>query len=68
LPFTDHELRSITVPVTVLIGEKTEPFNADEVSSRAKALIPHANVELVPNGGHAFPVNHVELVLSYLRQ
>jgi pimeloyl-ACP methyl ester carboxylesterase len=66
LPFTDDELRSIAVPVTVLIGEKTEPFDADEVSSRAKALIPHANVELVPNGGHAFPVDHVELVLSYL--
>jgi pimeloyl-ACP methyl ester carboxylesterase len=66
LPFTDDELRSITVPITVLVGEKTEPFDPNEITSRAKALIPHANVELVRNAGHAFPLDHIDLVLSYL--
>lgn len=66
LPFTDDELRAITIPVTVLVGGKTEPFDANEVFNRAKALIPHAIVELVPDAGHAFPLDHVDLVLSHL--
>ena len=36
LPFTDDELRSITVPIAVLVGEKTEPFDADELVDRAR--------------------------------
>jgi pimeloyl-ACP methyl ester carboxylesterase len=66
LPFTDDELRSITVPIAVLVGDKTEPFDANELIRRAKTLIPHANVKRVPNAGHAFPVDHVDLVLSYI--
>ena len=67
-PFTDDELRSIAVPVAVLVGERTEPFDADEVVTRAKALIPHATVALVPDAGHAFPVDHVDLVLACVEQ
>ncbi len=63
-PFTDDELRSITVPIAVLVGDKTEPFDANELINRAKTLIPHANVKLVPNAGHAFPLDHIDLVLS----
>jgi pimeloyl-ACP methyl ester carboxylesterase len=65
-PFTDDELRSITVPVALLVGEKTEPFDADELIDRARTLIPNADVRLVPNAGHAFPVDHVDLVVSYI--
>jgi pimeloyl-ACP methyl ester carboxylesterase len=64
LPFADDELRSITSPVTVLVGEKTEPFDADEVLTRADALIPDVTTALVPNAGHAFPLDHVDLVVS----
>ncbi len=66
LPFSDDELRSITIPTAVLVGEKTEVFDAHELINRAKALIPHADVTLVPNAGHAFPLEHIDLVLSYL--
>ena len=31
-------------------------------------LIPRATVALVPDAGHAFPVDHVDLVLSYVHQ
>lgn len=66
LPFSDDELRSIALPTTVLIGERTEPFDADEVATRAKTTIPHASVAFVPDAGHAFPVDHIDLVLSNL--
>jgi pimeloyl-ACP methyl ester carboxylesterase len=65
LPFSDQELRSISVPVVVLVGERTEVFDRTEVVERA-TLIPRAHVEVVPNAGHAFPVDHVELVVSRL--
>jgi pimeloyl-ACP methyl ester carboxylesterase len=68
LPFTDDELRSIASPVAVLVGERTEPFDADEVASRARTHIPDVTVSLVPDAGHAFPVDHVDLVLSYVEQ
>ena len=68
LPFTDDELRAIAVPVVVLVGARTEPFDPDEVVSRAKALIPHATVALVPDAGHAFPVDHIDLVLACVEQ
>jgi len=68
LPFTDDELRAITVPVVVLVGERTEPFDAGEVVRRAEAMITRATVALVPDAGHAFPVDHVDLVLSYVEQ
>jgi pimeloyl-ACP methyl ester carboxylesterase len=66
LPFTDDELRSISSPVTVLVGERTEPLDADEVITRAKTFIPQVNVALVPDAGHAFPVDHIDLVLSHI--
>ncbi len=68
LPFSDDELRSIALPIAVLIGERTEPFDADEVATRAKTTIPHASVALVPDAGHAFPVDHIDLVLTYVEQ
>ena len=68
LPFIDDELRSIRLPVTVLVGERTEPFDAEEVVTRAETLIPHATVALVPSAGHAFPLDHVDCVISRIEQ
>jgi pimeloyl-ACP methyl ester carboxylesterase len=67
LPFTDDELRSIRSPVTVLVGERTEPFDADEVVTRAH-VIPGATVAQVSDAGHAFPVDHLDLVLAHIEQ
>jgi pimeloyl-ACP methyl ester carboxylesterase len=68
LPFTDDELQSIAVPVAVLVGDRTEPFDTDELVTRAEITIPHATVARVPDAGHAFPVDHIDLVLSYVEQ
>jgi pimeloyl-ACP methyl ester carboxylesterase len=62
--FSDEELRSITVPVTILVGEKTEVMDADVVVQRARALLPHADVEVVAGAGHALTASHEELCAS----
>ena len=67
-PFTDDELRSITTPTTVLVGARTEPFDAREVVDRARDLIPEAVVAEVPDAGHAFPVDHLDVVLASVEQ
>ena len=54
------------MPVVVLVGERTEPFDVDEVVGRAATSIPNVRVAVVPGAGHAFPVDHVDLVLSYV--
>jgi pimeloyl-ACP methyl ester carboxylesterase len=62
--YTDDELRSISMPVTLLVGEKTEVFDADELISRARRLLPHASVEVVPGAGHALTESAFELCAS----
>ena len=64
--FTDDELRSITVPVVLLVGEKTEVFDADVLVSRSRALLPDASVEVVPGAGHALTESAFDLCASRL--
>jgi pimeloyl-ACP methyl ester carboxylesterase len=66
LPFSDDELRSIAPPVVVLVGALTEVFDCAEVVERCQRLIPHVRVEVVADAGHAFPADHVDLVVSRL--
>ena len=65
LPFSDEELRTIGVPLAILVGERTEVFDAEEILSRAERLMPTATIAKVPDAGHAFPVDHLDLVVSH---
>ncbi|MEA3055127.1 MAG: hypothetical protein QOD30_559 [Actinomycetota bacterium] len=62
--FSDDELRSISMPVTMLVGEKTEVFDADVLVSRAGTLLPDATVEVVPGAGHALTESAFDLCAS----
>jgi len=50
-PFSDDELRSIDVPVHFVMGD-ADVYGGPEVVQRAAALMPDAQVEVMP-GGHA---------------
>ena len=62
--FTDDELRSVTMPVTLVAGEKTEMFDTAAMVERAMNLLPNVTAELVPGAGHALTVSHAELCAS----
>ena len=62
--FTDDELRSITVPVTLIAGEKTEMLDTVRMTERARRLIPNVTTELVPGAGHALTVSPAELLAA----
>jgi pimeloyl-ACP methyl ester carboxylesterase len=65
-PLTDEQLRSITVPVLVLVGEKSEVFPPAAVKERAVSLLAHVDAEIVPGAGHALVASHPEHVIERL--
>jgi pimeloyl-ACP methyl ester carboxylesterase len=65
-PLTDEALRSVHHPVLLLIAEKSEAFPADEVKARAEAHLAAADIEVVPNAGHALAVSHQDHVIDRL--
>ena len=62
--YTDDELRSISVPVTLVVGERTEMFDTERMVERARSLFPHVTTEVVPGAGHALTVSHADLCAS----
>jgi pimeloyl-ACP methyl ester carboxylesterase len=63
--FTDDELRRLTMPVQVLLGQRDRLRNPQKIAARTRRLIPHAAVTIVPEAGHAL-VNARPYVLSFL--
>ena len=59
-PIADADLRSISVPVAVVVGAKSEVFPPEAVIDRFGALVPSARIQSVPNAGHAVSVTDPE--------
>jgi len=54
---SDDQLRAITVPTLLLIGEKSELSRAQDVLARAQALMPNVQAAIIPGVGHALPID-----------
>jgi pimeloyl-ACP methyl ester carboxylesterase len=52
LPLTDDELRSITTPTLLLLGEYSPLLRSKPVAKRTKALMRNVDVEIVSGTGH----------------
>lgn len=55
----DDTMRAITAPVYLLWGEK-DPFGGETAARRLHALLPNAELELMPGAGHAPWLDDVE--------
>jgi pimeloyl-ACP methyl ester carboxylesterase len=62
--FTDDQLRAVTVPVRLVLGERSVIHSAREVEQRVNALNPLFDVEIVPRATHALPLQRPELVTA----
>lgn len=51
-PLTDGELERIAAPTLVLIGGRSQLYDAREVAARITARMPNAVAEIVPDVGH----------------
>ncbi|GHF96386.1 carboxylesterase [Amycolatopsis bullii] len=61
---TDDQLRAVSVPVRLILGERSVIHSAREVEQRVKALNPLFDVEIVPRATHALPLQQPELVTA----
>ncbi|MFJ9529465.1 alpha/beta fold hydrolase [Streptomyces sp. SID5594] len=62
--FSDEELRRVRVPSLFLLGEQSSLHDARQVAERVGALMPAAEVEVVPGASHALPTDDPELVAA----
>ena len=60
-PFSKEDLKKITIPVLVLIGDH-DVINSDDTMERAKELIPHSEAEEIKNAGHFLTIDQSKLV------
>jgi pimeloyl-ACP methyl ester carboxylesterase len=61
--YTDEQLRAVDVPVQVLLGAQSALHPADAVAARLAAAVPSWHVEIVPDTGHALPVEAPDVVV-----
>ena len=62
---SDDELRSITVPATVVIAGRSQPFEPKLAAQRA-ALIPGAVIDVIDGAGHEVMWTHVDRCVAHI--
>jgi pimeloyl-ACP methyl ester carboxylesterase len=62
VPYPDAELRSITAPVLLILGDRESTFDPHLAAERARTLIPTAQVTLLPGVGHMVALEAAEVV------
>lgn len=65
--FTGEQLASIAVPVRVVAGAKSPPFDGAAMLSRVTESIKNAHTRLLPDAGHAPAMTHSEVCLAEVR-
>ncbi|NIB42432.1 alpha/beta hydrolase [Pseudomaricurvus alkylphenolicus] len=60
--YSDAELRAVTHPSLLLVGDKEVIYNPHKVLQRAKDTMPDVEVELIPNGGHTLSLDEPQAV------
>lgn len=70
-PFTDKQLKSLNLPVLLMIGD-TDIINDDESLKKAKKLLPNVQTQKIKNAGHFLSVDQPEIVnkeiIDFLKQ
>lgn len=70
-PFTDKQLKSLNLPVLLMIGD-ADIINDDESLKKAKKLLPNVQTQKIKNAGHFLSVDQPEIVnkeiIDFLKQ
>jgi pimeloyl-ACP methyl ester carboxylesterase len=51
-PPSDSEISAVTVPVTAFFGGRSVVHDAALAARRLRTLLPHSEVEVLPDAGH----------------
>ena len=61
VPFSDKELKSLTMPVLILIGDH-DIINKEKSIEQAKELLPYCETGIIKNAGHFLSIDQPETV------
>jgi pimeloyl-ACP methyl ester carboxylesterase len=61
IPFSDAELKTLDMPVLLLIGDH-DIINKEKSVEQAKELLPHVEAAIIKNAGHFLSMDQSELV------
>lgn len=64
--FSDDELKRLTSPIMLIVGEKDVLFDSKKTTERVKKALPHAQVILLPGAGHGL-IDQKERIIPFLR-
>ena len=71
LPFSDNELKSISCPVLVLIGDN-DVINSDKSLERAQTTLVKCNTKIIKDAGHFLSIDQYkavnEAIITFLKQ
>jgi pimeloyl-ACP methyl ester carboxylesterase len=59
---SDEQLRSVSIPTLLLLGEKSELHDARRVLARTSSLVPDLEAEIVRGAGHSLPYDQADEV------
>lgn len=69
-PFNEKELKTLTLPVMVLVGDN-DILNKPEIVEKAKELLPNSKTEVIKDAGHFLTMDQQEkidaMVLDFLQ-
>lgn len=63
--FSDEELQRLTMPTALYVGAKDLLLDSEKTVSRFEKLLPHANIQTLPEAGHSL-TNLTEEILDFL--
>lgn len=64
--FADDVLERLTMPVLAVVGDRDAMIHSGQTTRRLAALVPHADVRVVPGAGHLL-LGQAGAVLEFLR-
>ena len=65
--FSDDALRTLALPILVLVGERDAMFDSAATAARMRRCVPHVQVEVLPGVGHAV-LGQTHRILEFLRR
>jgi pimeloyl-ACP methyl ester carboxylesterase len=65
-PLPEEELKKISTPTLLLIGEQEIIYDAEQAIKRAEELLENIQTALIPNANHMLNLEQTELVNSHI--
>jgi len=63
--FSDDELKQLTMPVALFVGEKDIMFHSKKTAKRLGNILPHADINVIPGAGHVL-INLVDDISRFI--